>query len=337
MTWLVFKVNQLGDNVVFLPVVQSLGLARPQDRIVVVTSPLAAPLYQIACPGATVVTYPTAEFNSAWKRPSSLLSMIHQMRSMKPDIALLADDQGNVSHMLARMSGARVSVGPKIKGRWLGPLLHERMPLVETRPASLQNWLLCQTALKKVGLPFLPGETPPPPDLSNFGKDPHGAIVIHAGASLPYKRWPIERYVSLANRLREIAPVRWFQQGSADESALHPSIQQVRPDSLESFIRQMAGARFFIGNNSGPMNIASAFGTPGIILNGPARPNWDPMWHRERFDVLRDPHLACQPCDPVTGPVNQCLNREHPMTCMDRWTVDKVYDRVIQRLVSSHS
>lgn len=335
MTWLVFKVNQLGDNVVFLPVVQSLVRSRPQDRIIVVTSPLAAPLYHIACPGVTVLTFPTAEFNGAWKRPWKLLPMLRQIRPLKPDVALLGDDQGNVAHLLARLSGARISVGPKVPGRWLGPLLQARMPLEETRPASIQNWNIYRLAVHKTGLEMQLGDVPPPPDLSAFGQEPHGAIAIHPGASLPYKRWPLERYVALANRLSETSPVVWFQQGHAEESSLHPHVQQVKPNSLESFIRQMAGARFFIGNNSGPMNIAAALGIPGVILNGPARPNWDPMWHGERFDILRDPHLACQPCDLFTRPVNECQNREHPMTCMDRWTVEKVYHRVQERLALS--
>lgn len=335
MTWLVFKVNQLGDNVVFLPVVQSLGRARPQDRVIVITSPLAAPLYHITCPGVTVLSYPTGEFNGAWKQPWKLLPILRQIRPLRPDIALLGDDQGNVAHLLARLSGARLSVGPKVPGRWCGPLLHERMPLEETLPASIENWNIYRLALQKAGTKTQPGIKPPPPDLSAFGKEEHGAIVIHAGASLPYKRWPLERYVALANRLSETEPVVWFQQGHAEESALHARVQQIKPDSLESFIRQMAGARFFIGNNSGPMNIAAALAIPGVILNGPALPKWDPMWHGEKFDILRDPTLTCQPCDRFSGPANECFNKEHPMTCMDRWTVEKVYERVQQRLALS--
>ena len=94
----------------------------------------------------------------------------------------------------------------------------------------------------------------------------------------------------------------------------------------------MAGARHFVGNNSGPMNIASALGVSGTILNGPSAANWDPPWHGERFDLLRDPALACQPCDPLTHPANVCQNREHPMACMLRWSVDDVLKEVSRRL-----
>ena len=76
------------------------------------------------------------------------------------------------------------------------------------------------------------------------------------------------------------------------------------------------------------MNIASALGVPGVIMNGPSTPNWNPAWHGDRFTLLSDPSLACQPCDQLTHPVNACQNLEEPMACMKRWTVERVLAKV---------
>lgn len=67
MTLVIFKVNQLGDNVVFLPVVQALSAALPGWKIVVMTSPVAARLYEVTCPQVDVRTIKTAASDGAWR------------------------------------------------------------------------------------------------------------------------------------------------------------------------------------------------------------------------------------------------------------------------------
>ena len=84
MTILISKVNQLGDNVVFLPVVQALRAMIPSARLVIVTSPVAQDLYTRCVPGAEVVTSPTAAFNGAWKKPWHLAKLAATWRSFKP-------------------------------------------------------------------------------------------------------------------------------------------------------------------------------------------------------------------------------------------------------------
>jgi len=321
MTLLVFKVNQLGDNVVYLPVVQSLAAAHPDWRIVVLTSPAAARLYEVCCPKVELRVFETAKFNGAWRQPWRLMYMAAQLRALKPDACLLGDDQGNVAHLLARMSGAKVCVGPRTPHVRLNALLHARVDVNADESVAMHNWHIA-------GAKFALPETMPAPDLNAFGSDESGAIVIHAGASRDYQRWPLRNFVTLANRLAETHAVRWIAQ--PDDTDLSDKVERVETQSLDELVRVIAGAKLFVGNNSGPMHIAAACGTPGVILVGPSSPRWDPAWHRERFDLLREPRLSCQPCDLPTKPVNRCLNLQTPMACLNRWTVDAVHERVVR-------
>jgi ADP-heptose:LPS heptosyltransferase len=321
MTLLVFKVNQLGDNVVFLPVVQSLVAAHPDWRIVVLTSTTAARLYEVCCPQVELRVFETARFNGAWRQPWHLMPMAAQLRGLKPDACLLGDDQGNVAHLLARLSGAKLRVGPQTPHVSLNALLHHRVAMEGKESVASHNWRIVR---EKFELP----ENMPAPDLSAFGGDNAGAIVIHAGASREYQRWPLNNFIDLANRLAETHAVRWIAQGG--ETGLSDAVQQVKTKTLDELVRVIAGAKVFVGNNSGPMHIASACGTPGVVLIGPSSPRWDPVWHRERFDLLREPRLSCQPCDLPTKPANRCLNLQAPMACLNRWSVDAVHERVIK-------
>jgi heptosyltransferase-3 len=323
MTLLVFKVNQLGDNVVFLPVVQSLVAAHPGWRIVVLTSPTAARLYEVCCPQVELRVFETARFNGAWRQPWRLMQMAAQIRGLKPDACLLGDDQGNVAHLLARVSGAKLCVGPQTPHVKLNFLIPCRVAVSESMSVASHNWI---TAMTHFELP----EAMPAPDLGAFGRDESGAIVIHAGASREYQRWPMHHFVALANRLAETHVVRWIDQGG--ETGLSEAVQRVKTTTLDDLVRVIAGAQLFVGNNSGPMHIASACGIPGVILIGPSSPRWDPVWHRERFELLREPRLSCQPCDLPTRPVNHCLNTLAPMACLNRWSVDAVHERVMRWL-----
>ncbi len=321
MTLLVFKVNQLGDNVVFLPVVQSLVAAHPDWRIVVLTSPTAARLYEVCCPQVELRVFETAKFNGAWRNPWRLMQMAAMLRGLRPDACLLGDDQGNVAHLLARLSGAKRCAGPQTPNVKLNFLIPYRVAVSENMSGAAHNWFMAMTHFGLSG-------AMPAPDLSAFGRDESGAIVIHAGASREYQRWPLRNFVALANRLAETHTVRWIVQG--DEAGLSEAVQRVKTSTLDELVRVIAGAKLFVGNNSGPMHIASACGTPGVILIGPSSPRWDPVWHRERFDLLREPRLSCQPCDMPTKPANRCLNQQAPMACLNRWSVDAVHERVMR-------
>ncbi len=320
MTLLVFKVNQLGDNVVFLPVVQSLVTTHPDWRIVVLTSPTAARLYEVCCPQVELRVFATAKFNAAWRQPWRLMQMAAQLRGLKPDACLLGDDQGNVAHLLARLS-AKQCGGPQTPHVKLNFLLHHRVAMQEDESVAAHNWRIARS---KFELP----EFMPAPDLNAFGRDESGAIVIHAGASREYQRWPLRNFVELANRLAKTHAVRWIDQ--ADDTGLSDAVQRVKTSTLDELVRVVAGAKLFVGNNSGPMHIASACGTPGVILIGPSSPRWDPVWHLEKFDLLREPRLSCQPCDGATKPANRCLNTQTPMACLNRWSIDAVHERVIK-------
>ena len=326
----IFKVNQLGDNVVFLPVVQQLRRLMPEAKITVLTSPVAEPLYSVACHNINTLTFQTAAFNGAWKHPLQLFKIIRNIRKLAPDACMLGDDQANSAHLVARLSGARTSIGPLLRTRPLGFLLHRRVPVTLSDPVALQNWRIAVGLLDTLGtetssMPPLP----PPPDLSAFGSQSAHGIIIHPGASRDYKRWPMARYVQLANRLAAVRPVVWITEEVPEEAELVSGVRCEKPTSLNAFISLMAGAQFFIGNNSGPMNIASALGLKGLIFNGPSTPNWDPPWHGDRLELLRDPSIRCQPCDALTHPVNVCRNVEQLMICMKRWTVDEVTQRVL--------
>lgn len=325
----IFKVNQLGDNVVFLPVVQALRQLYPRWDLLLLTSPVAAELFRADLTPEQMLVVPTAEFNRAWKRPVTLLRLAGRLWREQCDASLMPYDQGNVAHLLARYAGGAVRVGSKAGFIKVPGGLTEVVELPPEMPMAPSNWEMARVLVERLGGKEWPA-TPPPPNLGHLFGDavPHpGRIVIHCGASLEYKRWFPERYLALANQLAEKFEVLWVEQPHVSSGALAPSVLRANPKSLSEFVTTLRTASLLIANNSGPMNIASALGCPAVIISGPSHPIWDPFWFAERFLILRDETLPCLPCDSPKMAAEVCRNVANPLACMARWSADEVFER----------
>jgi ADP-heptose:LPS heptosyltransferase len=319
---LVFKVNKLGDNVVFLPVIQGIRRYRPDWRLLLFTNSLAVPLYGEARGNEKYVIRDRVPFLRAWRNPDELFSLVRTVREFKPDRCLLASDQGNLAYLLGLLSGAPVRIGRRREFHRVPGAINWPEPFDPSGSAALDGWKLLLRLVEDTDGPKLP-ELPPLPDLDHLkGSSSHArdGIAIHAGASKDFQRWPLENFVSLANRLCNDHLVYWIREPPNNVSGLDSVVQIVDTPSVADLVAVLARVRLFIGNNSGPFQIASALGTPSVIVNGPSSRSWDPFWFPQRIRMLRDESVPCVPCEAYYA---ECRNPRR-MQCMHKWTVAAV-------------
>ena len=100
---------------------------------------------------------------------------------------------------------------------------------------------------------------------------PRNYAVIHPFAGSSWKRWPLDRFQTLAQRLSKHLPVEWCA-GPEDDL---PGAR--RFGDLYEMACWLGGARLYIGNDSGPAHLAAAVDTPVLALFGPTDPAvWAP-------------------------------------------------------------
>ncbi|MBF6348181.1 glycosyltransferase family 9 protein [Nocardia flavorosea] len=112
------------------------------------------------------------------------------------------------------------------------------------------------------------------------------AVVIHPGAAYPARRWPSERFARVARALRaDGRPV--VVTGSraevplansvAAQAGLPPSAVYAGRTELLELAALVAEAELVICGDTGVGHLATAFGTPSVLLFGPTPPHtWGP-------------------------------------------------------------
>jgi ADP-heptose:LPS heptosyltransferase len=124
---------------------------------------------------------------------------------------------------------------------------------------------LCAT--KREAVPRIPCDVP----RENFA-------VIHPFSGSARKNWPLEKFRHLARGLERAMPVHWC--AGPDDPPLDGA---VHIDDLYELARWLAGARLYVGNDSGITHLAAAVGTPVLALFGPSEPGiWAPRGENVR-------------------------------------------------------
>jgi ADP-heptose:LPS heptosyltransferase len=112
--------------------------------------------------------------------------------------------------------------------------------------------------------------------------------VIHPTASAAHKAWPAERFAQLGAVLRGSGLEPVFIGAAGDDLSTFEGFSVIRGASLAEIKTLLAGARLFVGNDSGPAHMAAAFALPVVVLYGASDARiWAP-W-RTRSETIVSP------------------------------------------------
>jgi len=140
--------------------------------------------------------------------------------------------------------------------------------------------------------------------LRDLGLEAGKFILIHPTSRWLFKCWTEEGVAGLARQLMEHGHTLLFTSGpDAREMDMLARIQARLADpapslagrlTLKELAALIARARLFVGVDSAPMHIASAVGTPLVVLFGPSGEiDWGPWCVPSR--VITSDH-SCRPC-----------------------------------------
>lgn len=310
---LIIKPSSLGDVIHALPVLHGLRRRFPDARIEWLLSSVLVDLLAGHPDLDEIVPFDRQRFaRVGWSLgvTREFIRFVRRLRARRYD--LIVDLQGLFrSGFMAWAAGAGVRLG-FADARELGWIFCNRRVRPPSREihAAERNYLVAAA----LGFDDLPMTCHLPITdaecgraealLRSAGVSSRGPVVaIAPGARWETKRWPIERFAALADRMAHDASAQIVLLGGPDETALGAAIaaQATAPvadligkTTLRELVAVVNAADLVITNDSGTKDIAAALNRPLVCVYGPTSEiRTGPMLGRGR--VVRR-QLDCSPC-----------------------------------------
>ncbi|MGL6023641.1 MAG: glycosyltransferase family 9 protein [Cetobacterium sp.] len=159
-------------------------------------------------------------------------------------------------------------------------------------------------------------------------------IAVAPGSKWFTKKWPLENFNSLLEKLEQRDDLQIIVVGGKEEKLLNITKTKNALDlrgetSLLQLAELLKRSDIVVTNDSSPIHIASAFEKTHIIaIFGPTVKEFGFFPWGKNSDVLEVKNLKCRPCSIHGG--NRCPEKH--FDCMLKITPEMVYKKIEQRL-----
>jgi lipopolysaccharide heptosyltransferase II len=313
---LLSRLQYLGDVVLTLPVLESLKTRFPLCEIDYLVKRPGAELLEGEAGISTVHRIP-----DPGEGPAATLRLIGDLRERRYQVAI--DFLSNPrSALLIYLSGASVRIGGTRRFR-RRLYTHSVSVPAEVRSAVSHHLfslrvLNIDAAPAKPKLAITPAESHAALErLMKMGvKESACRIGIHPGGKWQVKRWPVEKFASLAERLRRRLAAEIIVFCGPGEAEYIGQLRPIVGDGAyflpELSVREAAAvmSRLDAGIycDGGAMHVSVAAGTPTVGIFGSSEPDvWFPY---EEYGGYRPAFIPieCRPCHMHTCDHVKCLN-----------------------------
>jgi heptosyltransferase-1 len=293
----IIKLSSLGDVIHALPVAHALRIALPSAHLTWVVEAREYAILHDHPDLDAVVPVDTRLWRRLIWRPAGARQVLgkvgrlrERIRGASFDVAI--DLQGLLkSGLLTAYTGAPLRIGfsaGRCRERWNALFTNRHVTPPDSARHVVEQYL---ALLAPLGIEPGPAEfhVPVPAAaerrieefLVNEGVKPGDRLVaINPGAGHPQKRWSVARFGALAERLATEAGARVLLLWGPDEAHMAREISLALPGhsallapptDLGELTALLKRCRLMIANDTGPLHLAAALGTPALGLYGPTR------------------------------------------------------------------
>ena len=291
---LVFSFSFIGDAVLSTAVISPLRQRFPDAKITFLVGVHASDLLAADPQINQVLVYDNLGEHAGWRGKIRLIKLL---RREAFDLVVDLRDSFWSRFVGGKHWGMRLRKGDThAVTRYLDVLQRHGLNVAEARP-QLQF--------------TTPGLAKRDAFLMENGIDRHRVLVgVHPGGNWIYKLWGPENFAQIADRLCEKWNAQILLFAGPNERQLQTQVanlmhQQpvcVKEDDLCQIAGLIAACDFYIGNDTGPMHIAAAVGTPVIAIFGSTNHHRSGPYGEEHIVVQSGVELGCNPCHPGKRP-----------------------------------
>jgi lipopolysaccharide heptosyltransferase II len=333
---LIIEMFGIGDFIMASSTFRALRERYPLAKITLLATPIFRDLAK-SCPYFDNIVF----FECPWPTQSvykfnikKLLKTIKCLRKEKFDIAI--DLRGDLRNILLKFFlGAKYRVGYNIGSE--GFLLTNKVPFNKTlkhqvdQNLNIAKFLGAEIKSSKPEL-WIENNNPYTNELlkSIEYKKEEILIGIHPGANWYARRWSPAKFRELIKKLNLLSDVKILLVVSPKEISLLKEIENstlnvcsIITKNLKELAILIKKCHLLICNDSAPMHIATAVGTPVIALFGPQEPAFNGPYGNN--NVILRYKVQCSPCTQ-----NVCQKPQN--SCMDNIRVEQVYESAVRKI-----
>lgn len=332
---LVIRTDRIGDVLLSTPVAESLRRAYPNAYIAFMTRPYAADILNGNPYIDELILY---DRDNKHKNFLSTLRFALNLRKKKFDVAFILHPTNRVN-WISYFAGIPERVGFNKKCGFLltRPLVDKK---VEGKKHEIEYTL---DILRSYGIDaqynglYMPVKEESENIISSFLKEegvgPDDVLItVHPGASCPSKIWPLDYFAKLVDMIiATFKDVKVIIISGQKEKELAKRLYSLMGQkavlaagrfSVSQIASLLKRSRLFISNDSGPVHISVAVGTPVIALFGRNQPGLSPVrWGPVgKNDVILHKDVGCKVCL-----AHDC---RLGFKCLEAITPDEVFEKV---------
>lgn len=286
--------NWLGDMLMTLPLIRALKKGRPDAEITLFTKADFIPLLEKLELVDSLIELPA----------KSISYFFHflPLRAKYPDTYILFTNslRGDIE---AFLTGCPQRFGIIRQSRWRPLLTHSWKIPSHINEANLHQTRILEMFFKHFGLreqlDFSPLMT-----ITDQSRQSNFIGLICGSENEPKKRWPVNYWCELANRiLAENPKVKLILFGTTKDREITQQIAYDLPPErvidiagetdLLDFCERILTCRLIVCNDTGGMHLANALGLPVVALFGPTNPLRTAPVYEAPVNILQPP--ACPP------------------------------------------
>lgn len=334
---LILMIEHIGDVIVSMPFLACIRSSNANAHIAVITSRAVSNLLE-TCPYVDeIIVVP--EFNGWWDRLTGSIALAQTMRSRHIEIAIVPKDAPNedfneliclFASCQKRITRSRPQFLFRVKplkffpfydrvlldnevrheseqrlrlGRLLNPT-YPSQPVQDSIPLTAEDVEYAEQFLLVNGLQTAPR-----------------IVAFGIGAAQGGRRWPLESYARVIDHLHKTLGVEALlmigPSDTSDAKAIarlaNSPIHYATDATLRQSLALLKRCVMFIGNDSGPMHMASIVGIPVVEIS--AHPACATPWSitsPERFGPTVIPHRILRPHPKSPHCRNGCRSRDDP-------------------------
>ena len=339
---LMIRTDRIGDVVLSTPAIKALRDAYPQSHIAFMVRPYARDIVEGNPYLDEVIIY---DKYGAQRGFLSAILFGLRLRKKKFDTAIILHPT-NRAHILAFVAGIPNRIG-----------LRRKLPFLLTRALNDKKFLgqkheleYTLEILKDIGIEardktlYVPVKDDSRRSVSlklaeKGAGDSDLLIGVHPGASCPSKRWPLERFAALIDRLKTDYNARIVLISAPEEANRVAGLKKIIKSEVIDLLGQtpvreltalLKRCALFISNDSGPVHIATAVGTPSVVIFGRKQPGLSPKrWGPTgKNDIALHKDVGCEVCL-----AHDC---KIGFKCLKAISVNEVFDAVRRLLQKNY-